>query len=83
MSFVAWIVLGLTAGFIGSQLVHRRAERILPDILAGVVGAVAGGWLYYTFGRASVTGFNLSSLFAAMIGSLVVLLVYYALLRRF
>ena len=82
MSFVAWIVLGLTAGFIGSQLVNRKGERILPDILAGVVGALAGGWLFYTFGRASVTGFNLSSLFAAVIGSLVVLLVYYAL-RRF
>src|ERR1035438_6657273 len=80
MSFVAWIVLGLTAGFIGSQLVNR--ERILPDILAGVLGALAGGWLFYTFGRASLTGFNLSSLFTAAIGSLVVLLVYYAL-RRF
>ena len=82
ISFVAWIVLGMTAGVIGSQLVNRRGERILPDILAGVVGALAGGWLFYTFGRASVTGFNLSSLFAAVIGSLVVLLVYYAL-RRF
>jgi uncharacterized membrane protein YeaQ/YmgE (transglycosylase-associated protein family) len=81
MSFVAWIVLGLTAGFIGSQLVNRSGERILPDILVGVVGALAGGWLSYTFGRASVTGFNLSSLFAAVVGSLVVHLVYYALRR--
>ena len=82
MSFVAWIVLGLTAGFIGSQLVNRRGAGILPDIILGVVGALAGGWLFYTVGRASVTGLNLSSLFAAVIGSLVVLLVYYAL-RRF
>jgi uncharacterized membrane protein YeaQ/YmgE (transglycosylase-associated protein family) len=79
MSFVAWIVLGLTAGFIGSQLVNRRGERILPDIMLGVIGALAGGWLFYTFGRASVTGFNLTSLFAAVIGSLVVPLIYYAL----
>src|ERR1035438_8987656 len=83
MSFVAWIVLGLTAGFIGSQLVNRSGERILPDILVGVVGALVGGWLSCTFGRASVTGFNLSSLFAAVVGSLVVLLVYYALRRSY
>jgi uncharacterized membrane protein YeaQ/YmgE (transglycosylase-associated protein family) len=82
MSFVAWIVLGLAAGFIASQLVSRRGQRILPDVLVGVIGGLAGGWLFYTFGRASVTGFNLSSLFAAVVGSLVFLLVYYAL-RRF
>jgi uncharacterized membrane protein YeaQ/YmgE (transglycosylase-associated protein family) len=82
MSFAAWIVLGYTAGFIGSQLVNRRGAGILPDIMVAVSGSLGGGWLYYTFGRASVTGFNLASLFTAVIGSLVVLLVYYAL-RRF
>jgi uncharacterized membrane protein YeaQ/YmgE (transglycosylase-associated protein family) len=80
LSFVAWIVLGLTAGFIGSQLVNRTGKGILPDILLGVVGALAGGWLYYTFGPPSVTGFNLSSYFA-VIGSLIVLLTYYFLRR--
>jgi uncharacterized membrane protein YeaQ/YmgE (transglycosylase-associated protein family) len=79
MSFVLWIVLGLTAGFIGGQLVRRRSRGILPDLLSGVLGAMAGGSLYYTFGPASVTGFNLTSLFTAVIGSLVSLLMYYAL----
>jgi uncharacterized membrane protein YeaQ/YmgE (transglycosylase-associated protein family) len=81
LSFVAWIVLGLAAGFIGSQLVNRRGKGILPDILLGVVGAMAGSSLYYTFGPPSVTGFNLSSYFAAVVGSLVVLLAYYFLRR--
>jgi hypothetical protein len=48
MSFVAWV--GLAAGFIGSQRVKRREKGILPDLLLGVVGAVAGGWLFYAFG---------------------------------
>jgi len=77
MSFVAWVVLGLAAGFIGSRLAQKDGG-ILPDILLGVVGAMAGGWSYYTFGPASVNGFNLISLFAAVIGSLVLLLAYYA-----
>ena len=81
MSFVAWVVLGLAAGFIGSQLVNRRGKGILPDILLGVVGAMAGGWMFYSFGPAGVNGLNLYSHFAAVIGSLVFLLTYYALRR--
>ncbi len=81
MSFVAWIVLGLAAGLIGSRLGDRSAAGILPGILVGVVGAMAGGWLFYTFGPAGVNGFNLSSLFAAVIGSLAFLLTYYAFKR--
>lgn len=50
MSFLAWIVLGLIAGFIGSKLVNRRGEGILLDILLGVVGAFAGGWLFHDYG---------------------------------
>jgi uncharacterized membrane protein YeaQ/YmgE (transglycosylase-associated protein family) len=79
LAIVAWIVLGLTAGFIGSQLVKRRGEGILPDILVGTVGGVVGGWLYYTFGPVSVVGFNLTSLAAAIFGSLAALLTYYFL----
>jgi uncharacterized membrane protein YeaQ/YmgE (transglycosylase-associated protein family) len=79
MCFVAWVVLGLAAGFIGSQLANRRGKGTLPDVLLGAVGAVAGGWLYYAFGPASVNGFHLYSHFAAVIGSLIFLLTYYAI----
>src|ERR1019366_8359842 len=81
MSFVAWVVLGLAAGFIGSQLGNRRGKGILPDILLGVAGAMAGGWLFYACGPAGVNGFHLYGHFAAVIGSLVFLLTYYALRR--
>jgi uncharacterized membrane protein YeaQ/YmgE (transglycosylase-associated protein family) len=81
MSFVTWVVLGLAAGFIGSQLVNRRGKDILLDILLGVVGAMAGGWLFYAFGPAGVNGLNLFSHFAAVIGSLIFLLTYYAFRR--
>ena len=81
MSFLAWIVLGLVAGYIGSKLVNRRGEGILLDILLGVVGAIIGGWLFYLFGAAGVDGLNLYSLFVAVIGS-VACLVTYHLVRR-
>ena len=81
MSLIAWIILGLLAGFIGSKLVNRRGEGIFLDILLGVVGAVIGGWLFNRFGAAGVTGLNLYSFFVAVIGAVVVLLVYHALRR--
>ena len=51
MSVIAWIVLGLIAGFIASKIVNRAGEGVLLDIVLGVVGAVVGGWLFNTTRR--------------------------------
>jgi uncharacterized membrane protein YeaQ/YmgE (transglycosylase-associated protein family) len=82
MSILAWIVLGLIAGFIGSKLINKRGEGMLLDIVLGVVGAIVGGWLFSTFGMSGVTGLNLYSLVVAVVGAVVVLVVYHALFRR-
>jgi len=81
MSFIAWIVLGLLAGFIGSKLVNNRGEGIVLDVLLGIVGAVVGGWLFNRFGGVGVTGFNVYSLLVAVIGAVLVLVVYHAIRR--
>lgn len=81
MSFFAWIVLGLIAGFIGSKLVNNSGQGAVLDIVLGVVGAVVGGWLFNRFGAAGVTGLNLYSLLVAIIGAVVVLVVYHAIRR--
>jgi len=81
MSFIAWIVLGLLAGFIGSKLVNKRGEGLILDIFLGIVGAIVGGWLFNTFGATGVTGLNLYSLLVAVIGAMVVLVVYHAIRR--
>ena len=82
MSFLAWMVLGLVAGFIGSKIVNRRGEGMLLDILLGIVGAFAGGWLFHIFGAPGVSGLNLYSLVVAVIGSVVFLVLYHALFRQ-
>jgi uncharacterized membrane protein YeaQ/YmgE (transglycosylase-associated protein family) len=82
MSFLAWIVLGLIAGFIASKLVNKTGEGMFLDILLGVVGAVVGGWLFNAFGMPGVTGVNVYSMVVAVIGAVVFLLVYHALTRR-
>lgn len=82
MSVFAWIVLGLIAGFIGSKIVNRRGEGVLLDILLGVVGAFAGGWLFHVFGAPGVSGLNIYSLFVSVVGSVVLLVLYHAVFRR-
>ncbi len=82
MSILAWIVLGLIAGFIGSKLVNKRGEGLLLDIILGIVGAVIGGFIFQAFGASGVTGLNIYSLLVAVVGAIIVLVVYHAVLRR-
>jgi uncharacterized membrane protein YeaQ/YmgE (transglycosylase-associated protein family) len=82
MSFIAWIILGLIAGFIASKIVNHRGEGVILDIVLGVVGALVGGWLFRTFGMTGVTGLNIYSLLVAVLGAVVFLLVYHLLFRR-
>ena len=81
MSILAWIVLGLIAGFVGSKIVNKSGEGIFLDIILGIVGAVVGGWLFARFGAAGVSGLNLYSLLVAVVGAVVVLLLYHAVRR--
>ena len=82
MSIIAWLILGLLAGFIGSKLVNKSGEGLLLDIVLGIAGAVIGGFLFNRFGASGVTGLNFYSLFVAVLGSILLLLVYHAVFRR-
>jgi uncharacterized membrane protein YeaQ/YmgE (transglycosylase-associated protein family) len=81
MSILAWMVLGLIAGFIGSKIVNKTGEGFVLDIVLGIVGAIVGGYLFNLFGASGVTGVNIYSLFVAVIGAVLVLVVYHAVLR--
>ena len=78
MSIVAWIVLGLVSGFIASKLVRGSGEGIVTDMVLGIVGAVVGGAAFHLFGQTGITGFNLWSVFVAVIGAVLVLMTYHA-----
>ena len=82
MSILAWIVLGLIAGFIASKLVNRTGGSLVLDLLLGVVGAFVGGFLFTRFGAAGVTGLNLYSILVAIIGAVIVLFIYHAIAGR-
>ena len=76
MSILAWIVLGLIAGFIGSKIVDKKGQGFFLNILLGIVGAVVGGELFSLLGMSRITGLNLYSLIVAVAGAVVFLLIY-------
>jgi len=82
MSIIAWLVLGLIAGFIASKIVNKTGEGLLMDIILGIVGALVGGFLFTAIGAAPVTGFNLYSILVSVIGAIVVLVIYHAIIGR-
>jgi uncharacterized membrane protein YeaQ/YmgE (transglycosylase-associated protein family) len=82
MSIFGWIILGLIAGWIGSKIVNKSGEGLIMDIVLGIVGALVGGWLFNEVGHQGITGFNLYSMFVAVIGSVIVLLLYHAVVKR-
>ena len=82
MSILAWIVLGLLAGFIGSNLGNKTGKGIVLDIVLGIVGAIVGGFVFNALGASGVTGLNLYSLFVAVAGSVLLLVAYHAIARR-
>ena len=81
MSWLVWIVLGLIAGFVGSKVVNKRGEGAFLDIILGIVGAIVGGYVFSLFGASGVSGLNIYSFIVAVIGSIVVLLIYHAIKR--
>ena len=81
MSLIAWIVLGLISGFIGSKIVNKQGSGIFLDIVLGVVGAVVGGFLFNMVGAAGVTGVNLWSVFVSVAGAVLALVAYHAMVR--
>jgi uncharacterized membrane protein YeaQ/YmgE (transglycosylase-associated protein family) len=82
MSIIGWIVLGLIAGFIASKIVNKTGEGFVLDVVLGIVGAIVGGFLFTEFGATGVTGFNFYSMFVAIVGAIIVLVIYHAIFGR-
>ena len=82
MGILSWLILGLIAGWIGSKIVNRTGEGFFLDIVLGIVGALVGGFLFSLVGAEGVSGLNLYSMVVAVIGSIVVLVIYHTIFGR-
>lgn len=82
MGIISWLLMGLIAGFIASKLVNKHGEGIAMDIVLGIVGALAGGFIANAFGFHGITGFDFYSILVSILGAVVVLSGYHAVTRR-
>jgi uncharacterized membrane protein YeaQ/YmgE (transglycosylase-associated protein family) len=82
VGIIAWLVIGLVAGYLASHTVNKSGEGMILDIVLGIVGAFIGGVIFRAFGSAGVTGFNIWSIFVAFIGAVVLLVLYHAIRGR-
>jgi uncharacterized membrane protein YeaQ/YmgE (transglycosylase-associated protein family) len=83
MSIIAWLVVGFLAGWIANMLMSSGAGGLLADLLVGVVGALAGGFIMGAVtGRDYLTGINIESILVSIVGAIVVIAAYRALTRQ-
>jgi uncharacterized membrane protein YeaQ/YmgE (transglycosylase-associated protein family) len=74
MSILAWIVVGIIAGWLAKMVIPGEAPAgLIGDLVVGVVGAIIGGWVFNYFGHPGVTGLNLGSIVVAFIGGVILL----------
>jgi uncharacterized membrane protein YeaQ/YmgE (transglycosylase-associated protein family) len=83
MTILAWIVVGIIAGFLAKTMVPGEGPGgLLGDLIVGIVGALIGGWIFNSFGHLGVTGLNLWSILVAFVGGVVLLLIIRLLTSR-
>ncbi|MBC5805902.1 MAG: GlsB/YeaQ/YmgE family stress response membrane protein [Candidatus Eremiobacter antarcticus] len=83
MSILAWIVVGIIAGFLAKMVVPGEGPGgILGDMIIGIIGAILGGWIYNALGHTGATGVNLPSIIVAFIGAVILLLIIRAVTGR-
>jgi len=79
-SLIAWLVIGLIAGWLAGQIVKGYGFGLVGNLVVGVVGAFIGGWLL-SFLNIHIGGGILAAIINATIGA-VVLLVIVGLFKR-
>jgi uncharacterized membrane protein YeaQ/YmgE (transglycosylase-associated protein family) len=80
LGIIGWIVLGGLAGWVASMIAGTDARQgLLGNIIAGIIGGVVGGFVFGLFGGAGVTGFNLWSFVVALVGAIIVLMIWKAM----
>jgi uncharacterized membrane protein YeaQ/YmgE (transglycosylase-associated protein family) len=74
MSIIAWIILGLIAGWLAGQIMRGGGYGLVGDIVLGIVGAIIGGWITgAVLGRDMVNGFSIESVIVAVIGAIILI----------
>lgn len=78
MSIIAWLILGLLAGWIASMIMGSGGYGVVGDIIVGIIGALIGGFITGPLFGIDVTGFNVTSLIVAIVGAIILIAIFRA-----
>ena len=76
---LAWLIVGLVAGFLAGQVMKGGGYGVIGDIIVGVIGALIGGWLFGALGISA--GGLIGAIITAFIGA-VILIALLRVIRR-
>jgi len=84
LHLIGYVIAGIIAGFIAGKIVNKSGSGIIMDLILGIVGAVVGGYLFSALGIGADPGLglNIYSIFVSVIGAIVVLFIYHAVIGR-
>lgn len=83
MNIIAWLVVGLIAGWLAGQVMKGGGYGVVGDIIVGIVGALVGGFLAgVAFGGDFVTGLNFTTILVAFLGAVILIAIVRALPGR-
>ena len=77
---LAWLIVGLVAGFLASRVMRGGGYGLVGDIVVGIVGAFIGGWLASFLGLGDSYGL-IGSIVIAFIGACILLAILHAVTR--
>ena len=72
MGIIAWIVVGLIAGWLAGQLMMGGGYGMVVDIILGILGGLVGGWVFGLLGI-SAGGSMIGSIIVAFIGAVLLI----------
>lgn len=75
MSIIAWIVVGMLAGWLAERITGRN-HGLLTNLIVGIIGAFVGGFISSLLGFGYAEGFNLPSIVVATVGAVVLLAIF-------
>jgi uncharacterized membrane protein YeaQ/YmgE (transglycosylase-associated protein family) len=75
MGLIAWIVVGLIAGFLAGMVMKGGGYGVIGDIIVGVIGGLLGGYLasYFLHLKNAMSGINLETILVAFVGAIILL----------
>ena len=70
MNFLAWIIVGLIAGWLAGQVMKGGGYGVLVDIILGILGGFLGGWIFGLLGIGAGSGM-IGSIIVAFVGAVI------------